>query len=191
MKERQVHLRNNSISSALFGQIHLIISSLHQILRRVLFTAAGNGVHPDAAGDAYICALAVKRLPGKRKPQPFRYFMRCISVYGGKADDELIPAVAGDPAVLASDVCAQQPGNGAQHLIARRMAAQVIDFFEAVKADRIQTLYLFEGTEEYIKGQALSRVTNQLADLEQRLQAMERCVTSREYQRRHDWKRTE
>ena len=40
-------------------------------------------------------------------------------------------------------------------------------------------------------GQALSRVTNQLADLEQRLQAMERCVTSREYQRRHDWKRTE
>ena len=40
-------------------------------------------------------------------------------------------------------------------------------------------------------GQALSRVTNQLADLEQRLQAMERCVTSREYQMRHDWKRME
>ena len=40
-------------------------------------------------------------------------------------------------------------------------------------------------------GQSLSRVTNQLADLEQRLQAMERCVTSREYQMRHDWKRTE
>ena len=37
-------------------------------------------------------------------------------------------------------------------------------------------------------GQALSRVTDQLADLEKRLQAMERCVTSRAYQSRHDWK---
>ncbi len=39
--------------------------------------------------------------------------------------------------------------------------------------------------------QALTRVSDQLADLEQRLQAMERCVTSREYQMRHDWKRME
>ena len=40
-------------------------------------------------------------------------------------------------------------------------------------------------------GQALTRVSDQLAELEQRLQAMERCVTSREYQMRHDWKRME
>ena len=39
--------------------------------------------------------------------------------------------------------------------------------------------------------QALTRVSDQLAELEQRLQAMERCVTSREYQMRHDWKRME
>ena len=39
--------------------------------------------------------------------------------------------------------------------------------------------------------QALARVSDQLTDLEKRLQAMERCVTSREYQSRHDWKQME
>ena len=36
------------------------------------------------------------------------------------------------------------------------------DFFEAAKTGRIQNLYLFEGTEEYIKGQALVRLSGLL-----------------------------
>ena len=75
-------------------------------------------------------------LRGKHKAQPFRYPVRRVSVNGGKADDKLISAVAGDPAVLASDVRSQQFGDGVQHLIARRMAVQVIDFFKAVKIQK-------------------------------------------------------
>ena len=49
------------------------------------------------------------------------------------------------------------------------------DFFEAAKTGRIQNLYLFEGTEEYIKGQALVRLSGLLLPAGLEIERLARC----------------